>query len=61
MNLHEMLPRDTPIEVNEKQYRAIMNDCRGTCAGREAEGKFYIKLWDCSERKFIRQVLNLNQ
>lgn len=58
-----MLKTDTPIEVNAKQYRIIMNEVglRGTCAGREADGKFYIKLWDISSRIDVIKALSENK
>ena len=36
---------DVPIEVTQKQYNSIMNSCCGVVAGREADGKYYIKVW----------------
>lgn len=39
------LKYDTPIEVTENQYRRIMSELKGVCAGRIENGKHYIKLW----------------
>ena len=47
---------DTPIEVNEKQYRKLMNECAGIVAGREENGKYYIKLWFMKYADYVRRV-----
>ncbi len=36
---------DTPIEVTKSQYNTLMNKFAGIVAGREEEGKYYIKVW----------------
>lgn len=44
---------DTPIEVTEKQYRNLMEECDGVVAGRIENGKYYIKVW---LMKYVDQV-----
>lgn len=36
---------DMPIQVTENQYRRIMSELKGVCAGRVENGNHYIKLW----------------
>lgn len=36
---------DMPIQVTENQYRRIMSELKGVCAGRVENGTYYIKLW----------------
>ena len=48
---------DTPIEVTRDQYNIIMNHAKGICAGREADGKYYVKLWWVRDRKVIKKIL----
>lgn len=47
---------DTPIEVTETQYKNLMYKCSGMVAGREENGKFYIKVWMMRYVDFIKQV-----
>jgi hypothetical protein len=48
---------DVPIEVNESQYRKIMNECDGIVAGREENGIFYIKVWLMKYAYVVRKYL----
>lgn len=41
----EDIEYDTPFEVTQKQYNAIMSNCQGIVAGREESGRYYIKIW----------------
>lgn len=50
---------DQEFEVSEAQYNVIMNKLDGTCAGRKADGKFFVKLWVMSCKKYIEQVLEI--
>lgn len=36
---------DKDIEVNESQYRFLMNNFQGIICGREENEKYYIKVW----------------
>jgi hypothetical protein len=47
---------DTPIEVNEKQYKKLMHECSGIVAGREENGKYYIKVWLMKYADYVRRV-----
>ena len=49
---------DKELEVNSNQYSAIMKQLSGTCAGREAAGKFFIKLWEIRHKKEVLKALN---
>jgi hypothetical protein len=53
------LKYDTPVEVSEKKYRELMNRCGGLIAGRQENGKFYIKLWMVKYKNDVEFVLNL--
>ena len=54
-----MLEYNKPIEVTENQYRVIMTQLAGICAGKEEDGKFYIKLWMTKYKKNVQQVLDI--
>ena len=49
---------DTPIEVTPHQYRVLMNDARGSCAGKKEDGKFFIKVWAMEYIGQIKEFLN---
>jgi hypothetical protein len=48
---------NTPIEVTEKQYKAVMNHCSGIVAGREDSGKYYIKVWFMKYAWIVKRYL----
>lgn len=50
---------DQEFEVSEAQYNVIMNDLSGTCAGRKDNGKFFVKLWVMSCKKYIEKALEI--
>lgn len=49
---------DTPTEVTEKQFKIIMTDLSGTCAGKKIDGKFFIKLWVMKYKQDILNIIN---
>lgn len=49
---------DTPFEVTKEQYNTLMNNFQGVVAGRESEGKYYIKAWLMQYASAISQFLN---
>ena len=49
---------DIPITVTEKQYRHLMKEFGGTVAGREENGKYYIKVWLMCYAEQVQRVLN---
>lgn len=49
---------DTPIEVTQKQYNAIMQNCEGIVSGREESGKYYIKVWLTKYSNIVRKHLS---
>ena len=53
------LEYNIPIEVSEKQYRKVMSEGAGICAGREDNGKFYIKLWMSAYKDMVLKLLNI--
>lgn len=55
------LEYDTPVEVTEKQYRAIMPKWNWVVCGREENGKYFIKLWVTKYRGHVQQILELNK
>ncbi len=46
------------IEVSEAKYGYMMNECSGLIAGRQENGKFYIKLW--IEKAKLLVIYHLN-
>ena len=50
---------DIPIEVTEKQYRKLMTECAGIVAGREENGKYYIKVWFMKYTEYVKRVAGL--
>jgi len=50
---------DIPITVTEKQYRHLMKEFGGVVAGREENGKYYIKVWLMSYAEQVQRVLKL--
>lgn len=48
---------NTSIEVTEKQYRKLMYDLSGVVAGREDNGKFYIKLMAQGYAKHVEKII----
>ena len=50
---------DIPITVTEKQYRHLMKEFGGAVAGREENGKYYIKVWMMEYVEPIQRVLKL--
>jgi hypothetical protein len=53
---------DTPIEVTEKQYNAVMKEFKGLIAHRKDEvtGQRYIKLWYPKYAPFLKIILEQN-
>lgn len=47
---------DQQIEVTQKQYNDLRNECTGICAFREEEGKFFIKVLMMSYANLVRKV-----
>ncbi len=48
---------DTPIEVTKKQYERLMEQFAGAVAGREWEGKYFIKVWLMQYAYAIRRAM----
>lgn len=46
---------NVPFEVTQTQYNILMNHFAGVVAGREEEGKYYIKVW---YEKYIPVITN---
>lgn len=46
-----------PIEVNERQYKAIMKDWSWVVAGRTESGKYFIKVWMMKYKSHILAIL----
>lgn len=36
---------DTPIEVTRSEYEYMMKHYQGVIAGRESNGRYFIKVW----------------
>lgn len=51
------LQYDTPIEVSQRAYALLMNDLSGVCAGRQHQGKFYVKIWIMEYKKEVKQII----
>lgn len=51
------LQYDIPVEVTELQYRRIMTELKGVCAGKITDGKYYIKLWLTNWRANVIWIL----
>lgn len=49
---------DKPIEVSQKHYNILMNDCAGIVAGQEIEVKYYVKVLLMKYHKYVKQILN---
>lgn len=52
---------NTPIEVTEKQYRALLKEADGIVAGQESNGKFFIKVWLMKYTKLVREIISDNE
>jgi hypothetical protein len=48
---------NTPIEVNQKQYNFCMSKFNGICAGRQENGKYFIKILFMKYHKEVEQFL----
>lgn len=48
---------DIPIEVTKDQYRILMRECCGIVAGREENGKYYIKVWLMEYANYVRRII----
>jgi len=48
-----------PIEVSERQYRRIMTELKGVCAGRIENEKYFIKIWLMSWRENVQCILEV--
>lgn len=48
---------DEPFEVNKTQYDKIMYHLAGVVAGREEDGKYFIKLWVTKYKNIIEQII----
>lgn len=46
---------DIPFEVSREQYKVFMTQLAGIVAGREQNGKYYIKVW---MPKLFNQIIN---
>lgn len=46
------------IEVTELQYHYVMEKFAGIVAGREAHGKFFIRVWFMKYANNVAHVLN---
>lgn len=51
---------DTPFEVTKQQYNRLMTHCEGVVAGREENGKYYIKVWLMNHVNYVRQVAGMH-
>ena len=51
---------DTPIEVTQRQYNAIMSNCEGIVAGREEAGKYYIKVFLTKYSNLVKKHLSIS-
>jgi hypothetical protein len=52
---------DTPIEVTENQYNFLINKFAGIIAFRkDAEGKYWIKLWIMQYKHILEKYLKMN-
>lgn len=50
---------DSPFEVTSEQYKNLMNQFAGIVAGKEEDGKYYIKVWFTKYIPMIEKVLEL--
>lgn len=48
---------NTPIEVTKSQYNRLMVECAGIVAGREENGKYFIKVMIMKYVSIVRNVL----
>jgi len=55
------LQYDIPVEVTEKQYRAVKSEFGGIIAHRKENGKYYIKLWLMRFKSLLEQSLENNK
>lgn len=51
------LEYNVPIQVTKEQYNLIMDKYAQSCAGREANGVFEIKLWDMRYKNLLTKIL----
>ena len=51
------LKYDTQVEVSQKAHDIIMNQLAGVCAGREENGKFFIKCFMMGYKKEIKAII----
>jgi len=52
---------NTPIEVNKKQYGICMSRHHGICAGRNENGKYFVKVLFMKYVKDVEKDLINNQ
>ena len=46
------------IEVTQNQYVKIMTELAGICAGREDDGKFYVRIWFPKYKNLLLEIIN---
>jgi len=49
---------DTPIEVEKPKYNILMTKFSGIVAGREEDGKYFIKVLVMKYANHVQQILN---
>lgn len=49
---------DEQIEVTKEKYHKLMLKCQGIVAGREEDGKYYIKVWMPRYASIVESILN---
>lgn len=49
---------DMPFEVTQRQYSAVMREYAGCVAGREHDGRFYLKIWIMQYARAIRSLIS---
>lgn len=54
----EAIKLDEIIEVTAAEYKVIMVDYKGICAGRVEDGKYYIKIWLKAYKLNILEFIN---
>lgn len=54
------LTYDVPVEISAMAFKIIMGPFAGTCAGREENGRYYIKPWMLRYKEQLEKIIESN-
>lgn len=58
--MNSIIEYDKPIEVTKKQYSILMVKLSGVVAGREENGKYFVKVWLMGYKHIVEKIIKNN-